>query len=120
MYDAMTSKRVYSPARSPHEAVKTIQTFRGASFPAELVDGFVRSMSIYPEGTWVQLSSGQIGLVVQSNHVCQDKPVVRVVADRRWVCCRPVEIDLAAPRGAGGLAIDKVVQPDRLPKAALM
>jgi HD-GYP domain-containing protein (c-di-GMP phosphodiesterase class II) len=118
MYDAMTSKRVYSAARSPFEAIRAIQTFSGASFPAELVDAFVGSMSIYPEGTWVQLSTGQVGVVVRSNLACQDKPVVKVVADRKWVCCRPVEIDLAAPHSVCGLVIAKVVGPDRLPMAA--
>jgi hypothetical protein len=76
-------------------------------------------MGIYPEGTWVQLTSGQIGLVIRTNLERQDKPMVRVVADRKWVCCRPVEIDLAAPHSVAGLNIDRVVQPDRLPQAAL-
>jgi putative nucleotidyltransferase with HDIG domain len=116
-YEDRTGSRPHGAAESPHEAIQAIQTLGGHAFTPALVDAFVGLMGLYPEGTWVQLTSGQIGQVIRTSREHQDRPVVRIVADRKWVPCRPVEIDLAAPHSVAGLDIARVVQPDRLPKA---
>jgi HD-GYP domain-containing protein (c-di-GMP phosphodiesterase class II) len=68
-YDAMTSERAYKQTLSPHEAICELYKWRGVDFPGELVEQFIQCIGIYPTGTLVELSSGQIGIIVSQNRV---------------------------------------------------
>ena len=62
-YDAVTTKRPYADARPPSEAVTLLYGLRDKDFQSELVEEFIQAIGIYPVGTMVELSSGQVGTV---------------------------------------------------------
>lgn len=64
-YDAMVSNRPHAPARSPHDAINELYRQRGKLFQPELVEHFIQSCGIYPIGTLVELSDGQVGVITE-------------------------------------------------------
>ena len=54
-------------ALSPSAALQLLYKQRGTYFKEALVDGFIQTLSTYPTGTLVELSSGEVGIVVAQN-----------------------------------------------------
>jgi len=80
VYDALTSNRVYHKGMEPSDALKKLLEWSGDHLDGELVQFFIRALGIYPVGSLVRLSNGQLAVVVEQ----QDdllKPVVRVIYD---------------------------------------
>lgn len=64
-YDALTSARVYyNMATPPDEAVRILLKKRGSNFNPMLVKAFVNMVGIFPIGTLVRLSTGEVGIVM--------------------------------------------------------
>src|SRR3546814_13318240 len=61
----MTSARPYADNRSPHDAINELYQQRGRLFQAELVEQFIQNCGIYPTGTLVELSSGQVAVITE-------------------------------------------------------
>jgi HD-GYP domain-containing protein (c-di-GMP phosphodiesterase class II) len=68
-YDAMTSERPYKKTLSPHEAICELYKWRDIDFHGELIEQFIQCLGIYPTGTLVELSSGQVGIILSQNRV---------------------------------------------------
>ncbi len=65
VYDAATSPRCYTPdVFSPDQALKFMMDKAGKDFDVNLLQVFVNMVGIYPVGTLLQLSTGEIGLVL--------------------------------------------------------
>ncbi len=82
VYEALTANRVYRPAYLPHEALELILGGGGTQFDPVVVEGFVDTISIYPVGMTVELSSGYRGVVIHSPRRQTQRPVVRVIENR--------------------------------------
>ncbi|HEY9197994.1 MAG TPA: HD-GYP domain-containing protein [Gammaproteobacteria bacterium] len=78
-YDAITSDRPYSVAVSPHEAIRSLYEWRNVDFQEELVEQFIQCLGVYPTGTLVELSTGQVGIVLSQNRVRRLRPKVMLV-----------------------------------------
>ena len=87
-YDAMTCVRPHATSRSPHKAVAELYEQRGTLFQAELVEQFIQTCGIYPTGTLVELSSGEVGVVIAVHSLKRLRPNVMVVLDRNKVPLR--------------------------------
>jgi len=111
VYDALTSARVYKPAMPPHFALSRIFGNRDTEFRSDVVDLFVRSLGLYPVGSLVVLSTGEVGVVCEPNPGETRRPKVGVVITRykkrRLV---PLVVDLADPN-ADERKIMKVLDP---------
>ena len=83
VYDALTSDRVYHKGRSPQEALKFIYSLRDTHFQGQWVDRFVQSVGIYPPGSVVELSTGQIAVVMEGNQEALNAPLLKIVADQK-------------------------------------
>jgi hypothetical protein len=81
-YDAMTCVRPYATSRSPHKAVAELYEQRGMLFQTELVEQFIQTCGIYPTGTLVELTSGEIGVVIAVHSLKRLRPNIMVVLDR--------------------------------------
>ena len=92
-YLAITSERVYAPARPPHEGVREILGGAEALFDPVVCQVFSRSRAPFPPGSDIELSDGRRGIVVSVPEDELDRPLVRVV---KWAE-RAVR-DLAARR----------------------
>ncbi|KAA1194282.1 HD-GYP domain-containing protein [Pseudohalioglobus sediminis] len=82
-YDAVTSNRSYATARAPADAIKVLYEQRDKHFQAELVEAFIQAIGIYPAGTIVELTSGEVGIVVAESRKRRLLPKVILVLDRK-------------------------------------
>ncbi|CAN5171725.1 HD-GYP domain-containing protein [soil metagenome] len=80
-YEAMTSLRTYATIRSPHMAVTELYESRGMLFQAELVEQFIQTCGIYPIGTLVELSSGEVGVITAVHSLKRLRPSVMLLLD---------------------------------------
>lgn len=97
-YDAMTSRRSYSVARLPDEAMGLLVKSAGSALDPLLVRLFVMLMGVYPPRSIVRLSGGEVGIVIRSNEQNIYRPVVRIVAGPTGHLIQPTDIDLAEHR----------------------
>lgn len=81
-YDAITSIRPFGKPMSPSLAVKKLFAWRDVDFQAEIVEEFVQAVGIYPAGTLVELSSGQVAMVMADYRTRRLKPQVVLLLDR--------------------------------------
>jgi HD-GYP domain-containing protein (c-di-GMP phosphodiesterase class II) len=80
-YDAMTNARPHAPGRSPHLAVNELYQQRGKLFQAELVEQFIQNCGIYPTGSLVELSNGQVAVVTDVHSLKRLRPRVMLLLD---------------------------------------
>ena len=110
-YDAFTTIRPYRSQARPFEVLKMLRKQGGTQFDAELVEAFSEMRGVYPIGSVVQLKSGNIGLVVQTNLDLKDRPVVRVLQDPKRRKPKDIRlIDLAAKNGSSGEFADEITE----------
>ncbi|HSR58367.1 MAG TPA: HD-GYP domain-containing protein, partial [Candidatus Binataceae bacterium] len=94
-YDAMTSRRSYSDARMPDEAMSLLLDSAGTSLDPVLVSLFVRLMGVYPPRSVVRLNSGEVGIVLKANPDDPARPTVRIVAAPSGHVIDGFDLDLA-------------------------
>lgn len=80
-FDAMTSDRCYSKAKSTLEALKIIYRDRGKHFDEELALEFIQLMGPYPPGTIVELMNGAVGIVLSSLEKKRHLPKIKLILD---------------------------------------
>ena len=80
-YDAITSHRSYARAIPPSTAIKMLYEWKDIDFQAELVEEFIQAVGIYPAGTLVELSSGEVAVVVAEYRTRRLRPKVMVLLD---------------------------------------
>jgi putative nucleotidyltransferase with HDIG domain len=95
-YDAITSKRVYSPSKTSLEGLRILIGAKGSHFDPDLVDKFVQCIGIYPAGSVAELSSGEIAIVLPSPLERRDSPNVLIIKDRSKKSCTPRTVDLSS------------------------
>ncbi|MCL2578596.1 MAG: HD-GYP domain-containing protein [Oscillospiraceae bacterium] len=78
VYDALTSNRSYRTASSPGDAIEFLMGGVGKDFDFDVVECFLQKVEIYPIGSKVQLSTGQLAVVYNSENKL--RPVVRVLS----------------------------------------
>jgi putative nucleotidyltransferase with HDIG domain len=80
-YDAITSSRVYDKGRASMEALQTIHRNKGAQFDADLAVEFIRMIGVYPPGSIVEMTNGEVGIIVSTHPTSKLKPRVLLVRD---------------------------------------
>lgn len=112
MYDALTADRVYRRAFPPHEAFEMIAGAGNFLFPFNIIQPFLNNIAAYPAGTVVELSSGEVGVVIETFKGFSLYPKVRILYDeQRKVIKYPYEICLLDHRNR---VITKVIDEDDL------
>jgi HD-GYP domain-containing protein (c-di-GMP phosphodiesterase class II) len=83
-FDAMTTERPYrNKVYSPYEAIRYLVSESGSKFDPILVKAFTRAIGVFPVGTVVRLTSGEVGIVVKRSRLSGDpnRPTMRVLID---------------------------------------
>jgi len=80
-YDAMTSARPYRAAMTRHHALRQLYAERDVLFQSELVEQFQVCLGVYPTGSLVELSTGEVAVVMAQNRVRRLRPRVVVLTD---------------------------------------
>jgi hypothetical protein len=73
--------RAYAQGLSPHQAVAELYNLRGTLFQAELVEQFIQTCGIYPTGSLVELSNGQVGVVTAVHSLKRLRPSIMLLLD---------------------------------------
>jgi HD-GYP domain-containing protein (c-di-GMP phosphodiesterase class II) len=95
-YDEITNPRGQSFPMSPSKAVGKLYDVRDIEFQQELVVEFIRAIGLYPTGTLVELSTGEVAVVVEQNFHRRLKPKVMIMMDaHKRRLDDPVYLDLA-------------------------
>ena len=76
---ALTNPRPYAAAISAYEALRKLSELGGRLFHAPLVEQFTQTIGVYPVGSRVELSSGEVAVVLRQSTVRRLKPKVLVV-----------------------------------------
>ena len=100
-FAALTSIRPYADPVSPYEAMRQLQGWSGTYFNAGLVEQFIQAIGIFPVGTLVELSTGELAVVLEQSKVRRLKPKVLVItAPDKTALKIPLTMDLLFGRGA--------------------
>ncbi len=78
---AMQKDKPYRSALGHQEALEELHSLRGRQFNPALMEQFVQCVGLYPIGTLVELSTGEVGVVIQQNRVQRSRPRVVVMLD---------------------------------------
>lgn len=81
VYDAVTSKRIYHNEVPPYVALNCIYSDRNTAFDEKLVQQFLKHVGIYPVGSTVELSTGEVGVVTSVNEKRHLTPTLLLVLD---------------------------------------
>ena len=80
-FAALTSHRPYAEPLSAFNAMKILSEGAGKIFHEPLVEQFVQAIGLFPVGSLVELSSGEVAAVVSHNKIRRLKPRVLVLTD---------------------------------------
>lgn len=124
-YVSLTTPRPYANAVAPSNAVYMLHQQRGQYFSEVLVKHFIQAISTYPTGTLVELSSGEVGIVISQNPGLRLRPNVVLLLDQAKKPYgsytvvslvdysygnrdEPVNISKTLPEGAFGVSIEEL------------
>ncbi len=99
-YDAITSNRVYDPARSHHQALGILWKNRDRQFDKAMVEGLTQFLGWVTPGTLVRLSDHRLAMVMEAPSTRGFLPLVRLVEFNDDHCQLGEELDLARQREA--------------------
>lgn len=111
MYDALSSDRCYHRGQPPTQVLRRLLDITPSHLDAELTAAFIRFVGVYPVGSWVELSSGRVGFIVDKGDAGRLAPTVRLVfhaRQRRYL--QPLDLMLGTP-AAGDERIVKLINP---------
>lgn len=80
-YDAMTSARPYRQALPRDQALQALYRQRGTLYQTDLVEQFVQCLGTYPVGTLVELSTGEVAIVIAHNPLRRLFPRVMLLTE---------------------------------------
>jgi HD-GYP domain-containing protein (c-di-GMP phosphodiesterase class II) len=78
-FDALCSERPHQQALSRHHALQAIYRERDRQFQGELVEQFSQCLGVYPTGSLVELTTGEVAVVMAQNPARRLFPRVTIV-----------------------------------------
>lgn len=115
-YDAMVSPRPFRAAVSRHAALRRIYAERDQLFQDELVEQFQVCMGVYPTGSLVELSTGEIAVVMAQNQARRLRPRVVLLSTPLKQRVNDFQvIDLMNHEASGAISIVRSLAPGDCP-----
>lgn len=97
VYDMLTNPRDAGDVLPPTVAMAKLHGMIDEAFQKELVEEFIRAIGVYPTGTLVELSTGEIGIITEQNAERRLRPKILILLDADLhPLATPREIDLMA------------------------
>ena len=94
-FSAMITPRPYANASSAQEALLSLYEWGGSSFSATMIEQFVQAIGVFPVGSLVDLSNGEVAAVVAHNRFRRLEPKVLVLTSPdKSPLATPIERDL--------------------------
>ena len=94
-YAAVTKPRPYAEIISPHQALQMLSSWGGSQFQTDMVEQFIQSIGVFPVGSMVELSTGEVAVVVTHSKIKRLRPKVLVLTlPDKTICANPSTRDL--------------------------
>ena len=81
IYTSLVSPRYHRPRCLPFEAVKEIIATSKEQFPQRVMRTLINEFSVFPQGIYVRLNSGEVGRVIATKRFAPLRPVVEILYD---------------------------------------
>ncbi len=81
MYDAITSDRIYQNGKTHLDAINIMTKMCGTHLDSGLTYKFIECLGIYPPGSLVEMSNGEIAIIVEANQKKKLKPKIILLLD---------------------------------------
>lgn len=109
-FSALITERPHARALAPQEALLRLYEWSGSLLHEPLLEQLVQAIGVFPVGSLVELSSGEVAIVTQQNRIRRLEPRVLIVAgpDKQALEV-PVERDLMI-RHEDGLAAVRITK----------
>ncbi len=110
-FAALITPRAYANPSAPQDALMNLYEWAGSSFHEPLVEQFVQAIGVFPVGSLVELSSGEVAVVVSHNRVRRLEPRVLVLTGADKVpLSEPRELDLFQQSRSAGVKPVRVLR----------
>lgn len=80
-FESITNPRPFRQKKSAYEAIREIIANSGKQFNPKIVQYFIKQMAVYPIGSFVQLNTGEVAVVYESNKTLPLRPKVKLLFD---------------------------------------
>ena len=94
-FAALITPRAYANPAAPQEALMNLYQWAGTSFHEPLVEQFVQAVGVFPIGSLIELSTGEVAVVLAHNRVKRLEPRVLILTNvDKNPLAKPIELDL--------------------------
>jgi len=115
VYDATTSDRIYRQGRPPNDALNELYGLRSGKFDAYLVEQFIQCLGIYPVGSVLKCTTGEIGIVISQNERRRLRPRLLLVRDPQGgPYPMPRIVNLSSLPEGSSMDVSKIVRAEDL------
>lgn len=94
-YESMTNEQVYREELSPFETLKYLNANRNTKYDEQLVKLFIKMIGVFPIGSIIELTTGQVGIVITSNREDNLRPKILIMLDKNKLAGKREILNLA-------------------------
>lgn len=94
MFEALIHIRAYRPRLLPRDAIRELVNHHKKAFDPVMLKALIESISLYPVGTFVQINTGEIGLVIAIHNKFPLRPIINISMDKYGNSITERRIDL--------------------------
>lgn len=110
VYEALSQPQANRRAVIPYEIMQELTDNREGLFAPEMLQALSRTMTTYPPGSFVRLSTKELARVVAISEEAPLRPVVEVICDESG--CRPAEPTVYSLKQHPEIGIVQCLSPD--------
>jgi HD-GYP domain-containing protein (c-di-GMP phosphodiesterase class II) len=97
-FSAMTNPRPYTEIVPAYQALQALVNLGRDFYHAPIVEQFIHAIGIFPIGSLVELSTGEVAVVISHSKVRRLKPRVLIISNKdKSPLQRPASLDLLHP-----------------------
>ncbi len=82
VYTARISKKAYKVSLNPHSVMLLMMQEIGTNFDEAVIKALLKTLSLYPPGTYIALDNNAIGVVQEINPKDLKSPIVKLLLDK--------------------------------------
>lgn len=117
-YDEFCNSANPEKSMTPHEALSHLYKYtkiKGGKFPEDVILALIRTLTVYPPGTLVELTDGSFGIVTSINFQMPTKPLV-LISHFEGTRQEALVVDLAYEES---ITIKRTLRPMEMPHKIL-
>ena len=110
-FAALTNPRSYAKTIPAYEALQTLSNFNQGLYQASMVEQFIQAIGVFPVGSMVELSTGEVAIVVGHSKVRRLKPRVLIISDaEKHPALEATTLDLLYQSQEAGAAVITILR----------